>query len=145
MIVNHILELYLVLFITVIVHELAHAFTAKMIGLDVREFKIGDDLFAVKLGRVSISLNTIFGSNVSVYSEELKTKNKMQIIIFFMSGSLANLLLIVLSVLCNNVNPLYANALLWCNVYTLIGGICPIILKQNDMNKMLFYIRNIEK
>lgn len=140
MIINHILEIYLIFFVSAFLHESAHAVAAKAIGLTIREFKVGDDLFAVKIGKVSISPNSTFGSHVAFDSGELREKSIKQITAFFLSGPAVTLALMLAGLIFMKESPLYAGVLFWSNVYLFAGGMCPLILKNNDLNKLISYL-----
>lgn len=143
MILNHLLEIYALFFLTVFVHELAHWVCAWLIGLNTPEFRVGDELFAIRLGRVSISPNVTFGSYVSFDADALKTKSKRQIILFFLSGVFANAIEILIGVVCLKYNYLYGQIIIWSSIYSIAGSMLPVMPKENDLNKMLRYLKNI--
>ncbi|MGN0165794.1 MAG: site-2 protease family protein [Lachnospiraceae bacterium] len=142
MIVNHICEIYLLFYLSVFLHETMHAVTAKIIGLPIEKFQVGDDLFAIKVGKISVSLNCLFGSHVSFDQCKLQRKSQKQIVLFFLSGPAVNMILILIGIILKECSPLYVGALLWINVYLFAEGVFPFIPKNNDLNKMTAYLKN---
>ena len=141
MIFNHIIELYLLAYISVLIHEFAHFIAGKAIGLHIESIHIGDKFFCVHIKRFYISF-LIFGSSyVEFDSDELKNKSRRGICLFFLSGALANLLLAVIAAILLNVSRLYMSSLFWINIYLFIWNLFPLFLRKNDAGRLKYYLK----
>lgn len=141
MIFSHIFELYLILCFSVVIHEIAHVVAAKIINLDIEEIHIGDELFAIRFRNVFVSLNMISGSYVSFYSDSMKSKSRREIIIFFLSGPFANLILIAAGCFFTFGESMFARFLVYFNAIVILENCIPFLNKKNDVGKMIKYIR----
>lgn len=95
-----------ILAVLILVHELGHFMTARLVGIKVEEFGIGlpPRLFGIRRGGVLYSINLIpLGGFVRVLGEDgknfdpgsMQAKSKRQRTLFITAGSLMNLLLAV--------------------------------------------------
>lgn len=93
-----------ILGILILIHELGHFVSAKLVGIKVEEFGIGipPRLFGIRRGGVLYSINLLpIGGFVRVLGEDgksfspdsMQSKSKLQRTLFFAAGSLMNLLL----------------------------------------------------
>ena len=143
MIFNRLLELYLLFYFFVAAHEIGHFIAAKMIDLNVSEFRIGDRLLAVRFGKFSISPWFGFGGYVSFPKEEMMQKTKKQMALFFFSGSAMNLLLILIGSLFIRFFPFYGTAIILINTLLLLENLIPFFHVENDIRKFFRYIKSI--
>ena len=141
MILNHLIEIYLIYYFSVLAHELGHLLSAKIIGLEVVGFCLGDNLLSIKYKSVSISPIVVFGRHVEFVSENPIEKKDWEIAFFFFSAFMVNLLLFLLSFFLFRYNPMFANSMRLFNVAILIGNLMPIFLKQNDFHRFLWYCK----
>ncbi len=42
-------------------------------------------------------------------------------------------------------NYLYSQIIIWSSIYSIVGSMLPVISKENDLNKMLRYIKNMKQ
>lgn len=98
MIILRLWELYIWIFLSVSLHELFHLATAALFRIKVRSMKLGASLFAIKIGNVSISPIAANGFT-EVEKNELYRVNESKLILFFLSGLVANILLIFIMLL----------------------------------------------
>ena len=141
MIFNHIVELYFLLYISVLIHETAHFVAGKVIGLHTGSVHIGDKFFCVHIKKFYVSFLIFGGSYVEFDSEELKQKGKWQICAFFLSGGFANLLLAVIAAIFLSVNDLYMSSLFWINIYLFALNLFPVFLRKNDVGRLKYYLK----
>ena len=140
MIINHLLELYAVIWVSIALHECSHYIAAKTLNLDVKKIHIGDKLFSIAAGKIEISL-IIGKSYVDVYGESLGKKSQKQILLFFLAGVICNAILCVIAILLRDSFDFVMSLVLWVNVLLLIQNTCPFLIKGNDLNKALYFIR----
>ena len=141
MILNHILEIYMIYYVSVTLHELAHFWVAKAIGLNVKKIQIGDDLFSIKIGKCSLSINCMYGSGVMFENREMIKKNRLQMSSFFLAGAVVNLIIMLSGHFLKDSGGFYADVIFWENLYLLAGSLIPFMAKGNDMNKLMKYWR----
>lgn len=138
MIVGRLLELYLLCAMAIVVHECCHAFIAICIKVKILDMRIGEGLFAIKLGRFRIS-PLVCGGFVEVKEDDLLKRRKAEISFFFLAGSMGNLLLIGVTFL------FYAGYSLIDYVILVNGAIIILssfpFIKKNDMNSMIALIK----
>ena len=139
MIFNHLMEVYLMIWLSAALHELAHYFVAKMIKLEVLSVHIGDELFSVHIGKVYISFMLRICSCVEFYADEMKEKSRWQRAVFFLSGPAMNLMISAIAAPFSS--NLYMKYLLWINLLLFAVNAFPWILKQNDMGKARLYLK----
>lgn len=139
MILNHLLEIYLLAWISVMLHEMAHYIVAKIINLKVESVHIGDRFFAIHVNKLFISPMIFAGSYLVFDREDLKDKTKKQKIAFFSAGALANLIVALVSVLLRGNNNIYIDIFMWMNLYFFVENIFPFF-KHNDAGKLRKYI-----
>lgn len=146
MIINHIAEIYLVYCACMIAHEMSHVLAANLIGLRVVQVQLGENLFAVKIRRLSVSPNMLYGSSVDFIVTDLLVKTKTEICIFFMSGMVANLLTAIVGGLLMRWNvPLLGNALLWESLVLVLVSVLPVCPWSSDMKQLRMFMRMKKK
>lgn len=140
MIINHFGECYLLFCACVIFHELAHYIVAKCIHLKVLQINFGEELFAVHIGKLSLSPNMLFGSGVIVSEESLVKKTRKQMAAFFLAGIAANLVTAVVGmVLWKWTSPLYGSFVFWESVYMIVIGSIPYCPWDSDAKKIRLF------
>lgn len=139
MIFEHFLNIYLIYYLSVLAHELAHVIVANMIGLKLIGFHMGDNLFSVNYKSISISPLVVFGGQVDFIREELLKKENFEIILFFLAGPATNLLLFLLSYNVIPLDSIGINALRVFNVVILVKNLSPIFVKGNDVKQLILY------
>lgn len=138
MILNHFFEVYLLLCMSIVIHELAHLTAGKIIKLDIKEIHIGDRLYSIHINNLYLSPVMYSSAYVSFYSEDLLEKSLKDIIFFFLAGPFSNLLLMGLAMI--KMNSWHMNVLFWINLYLVIENVFPLI-KRNDMRKLITYVK----
>ncbi len=139
MIFNHIMEIYILLSISVIIHELAHVIIAKIIKLEVDEIHIGDQLFSIRVGKVYFSPLILGKSYVSFRAEKLAVKSNTKKISFFGAGPISNAVICLFAIIFREKSNFYANILLDINTYIFIVNIIPVF--DNDMSKLRLFMK----
>ncbi len=127
--IKSIFLLYGVVWISLFLHELAHYAFVRFNGFKNVGFKIGDVLFAIKIGNISVS-PVIDGGYTRVDREELKKKGKAFVILFYMSGSITNLLLIIVALLFIH-DDIIKDCFIYANVCIIITNLFPIFIKND--------------
>ena len=144
MILNHLLEVYALYYFCITAHECGHALAAKMFRLKVVKFQIGDDLYAIRIGRMSFSLNALFGSGVVYYSRDMFDLSRTKRCIFFLAGSAANVVCIFGGLLLRRHYILFGDILIWASLYSITLALFPFVPWKNDYKllKESFAINN---
>jgi len=89
--------IYLIVYFSLLVHELMHYIVARMLRMDVFAINIGFEAISHKRRKLSIS--PIVGpSYIEVAKEQLVEKKTIQVLMYFMAGIFGNLLLGLLMV-----------------------------------------------
>lgn len=140
MILNHMLEMYLLMWISVVAHEIAHYIAAKAIKLKIHSVYIGDRFFSIKFRKLNISPMIFSGSYVEFFVKDITIKTKFQKIIFFISGPVANLVMFLVAYLLRETNSMYMEMLIWINIYFFIANVFPFFIRKNDIGKLKKYI-----
>ncbi len=100
-----IIILYLLAYMSVLLHEVMHIFFAKMFDIEILSIKIGAEWPLIKIGKLSIS--PLIGSSfVEAVYEDLEKANTVKKVVYFTSGIIANIFLSVF----------------FCFVYKQMGG-----------------------
>ena len=131
-----IITFYLLYALTVTLHELFHYITGKIIGLKNLEIYIGESFFRINIKKVHFSPLITNGYVEFDYIECSKKK----IIFFYLSGSLANLLLILVGLLFKNN---YGYILCFMNLFIILFNLIPIRGIKNDIAELKQYINNM--
>ena len=130
MIAARLLEVYAWLAVSVSVHEAGHALAAYMCKVPILEFRIGEELFAIKIGKYSIS-PLVFGGHVIVAESGLKNGKKAAM--YFLAGSFANLLIITLILIFNRYT--LKNTVIGINGILIFLSLFPAFT-HNDFSEM---------
>lgn len=138
MIVGRLLELYLLCAMAIVVHECCHAFIAICIKVKIVDMRIGEGLFAIKLGRFRIS-PLVCGGFVEVKEDDLLKRRKAEIVFFFLAGSMGNLLLFGVTFIFYAGYSLI-NYVILVNITIVILSSFPLI-KKNDVSSMIAVIK----
>lgn len=136
---DNLVQLYMILVLSTIAHELGHYVTAKIIGLKEAEISIGSEFAMIHLGKVHFS-PIVFSGHVKFSPKDLLRKNTNQIIAFFISGITVNIVIIAISGIFYN-NSLLMSNVFWINVSILPFNLLPFIPPQNDMTKLIKYLK----
>lgn len=124
---------YFILSISVIFHEFFHFICAVIFKFKNIEVFIGDSFFSINIRNIHLSPLL-----VKAYVEfDYGNYSKFKIIIFYLSGSFANMLLILFGLLINNDYSIY---FICINIFAVIVNMFPIRLLKNDLGCMLNYI-----
>lgn len=131
------LIVYSILYLSIFFHEIAHFIFAKIFRFKVTEFKMGDDFYAIKIKNFSISL-LLSKSYVEFFIPQ--NVSKIRLIIVYIAGGLANLLLALVFIFLNKVFD-YWYFVVSINILLMIFSLIPIKIIKNDM----FYLMKIMK
>ncbi len=134
-----IVQVYIILILSVVAHEVAHYVTAKIIGLKELQIHIGSEFTKIHLGKIHIS-PIVFGGYVEFLQEDLLKKQKTEIIAFFLSGIAINIIIVVLSGIFYN-NSRLISYVFWVNIASLSISLVPFFPPQNDVTKLIKYLR----
>lgn len=128
--------LYFEYIVSIISHEVFHFITAKIMGFTVHGIYLGESLFRMKIGKVYIS-PIIKDGFVEVSFDKGKSANKIKIGAFFLSGMIANIILIWIG--CFMDNSILGGWLVVNNVVILVWNLLPFS-KNNDCSMFLKYV-----
>ncbi len=124
---------YILYGIAVILHELAHFICAKCLHLRNIDIHIGEKLFAVNIKRVHVS-PLITSGYIEFDLDSLLEKKKWQIIMLYLAGSFANVLLIIIALMFMNYMQYYIYAIL-VNVFCILHNLFPVKKLHNDFGR----------
>lgn len=139
--IRFIILIYIVYVLSMVIHELFHYITLKLLKKNIQGVYIGEKWHVIKVGDIYIS-PIIFSAYISIDEQEVSSMKKYQIVIFFLSGIIGNLFLIFLSYSSNSI---VATILFYINVSAVIGIFIPSIERQNDFYLMIKYLRDIQR
>ena len=71
--------------------------------------------------------------------EELKRMEKKELVFFFKSGVIGNLILLLISLFIQNAR--IGSIMFATNLMFIMGSLIPLVYKSNDFNIMLKYIK----
>lgn len=134
--IEYIISFYIIYYLSVLLHEFAHFIAAKCIKLNVDRMKIGEDFFAVTIYKLSISPLCVSG-HIEFDLNHLKDKSIMQIIIFYLSGMISNIFLIIISLFFGK----YFHMFLISNIYLVFCSVIPIS-KKSDLYNCIYICKN---
>ena len=137
MIYNNLLQIYLLMVFSIIMHEISHFFVAVWLGLTNIKLNIGDEFFSVKIGKLRIS-PLIFSGNVEVDEESLLSKNKRGIVAFFVSGNIANIVIIIVGLVCVKIST-YFEIIIQINIIMVVINSIPVF--GSDVKKICYYLK----
>lgn len=106
------IQQFLVVFISMILHELGHIFCAILMGKKVELIKI-----------LPVGVNAFLSDN-NFYNKEHKT---MRNIIIYLGGPITNLILIFVSLLVSDYNYTLWNLVIYVNAYVAVFNLIPIL------------------
>ncbi len=123
-----ILIFYAILYFHMAIHEGGHAIIACILGLKIREIKIGAEELSIKWGKLSIS-PVLSTGHVDVDSRGIRQKNPYKLLLFFEIGPLSNLLTgFIFQLVLNNI---YGRVAFWIGILFFVGNNIPF-LKETD-------------
>ena len=127
---------------SVILHELFHVIFAKFFNIKIYEMKIGEDYFAIRIKRVSISPLIISGY-VEFSTDDLVNISKLKCIFLYLSGCIANIILIIISLFLLNKFE-YSLYLIIINAFAIIISLIPVEFLRNDCVEMRKILKSKE-
>lgn len=139
MIVSKLLELYFWFAISIFSHETLHLLAALKFKAKDINVKIGDSFFAIKLKKISISPLIIDGF-VEVNRENMFEKETHKVVLFYLAGSIANVLLIICALIFMD-KYLLKGEIIVINIWLIFTSLCPIF-KNNDINGILSFLKH---
>lgn len=128
--------LYLEYIVSVILHEVFHFIAAKIMGFPVHGIYIGEKLFRMRIGKVYFS-PIIKDGFIEVSFDEIKRAKKIKIGVFFLSGIIGNILLILIGLWIDNC--ILRGWLILNNVVILIWNLFPLS-KENDCRMFIKFV-----
>ncbi|MCL1990674.1 MAG: M50 family metallopeptidase [Defluviitaleaceae bacterium] len=140
-IVNFLVGTYIIQILSVILHELGHYLIAKRYRLKVNHIHLGYDLLKIRIKKLYVS-PILIGGYLEINDSELEKLSSVQLIIFFLAGAFANLMIVgIVSFL-----PYFPwkNMVIGMNIYLMIASIFPIIVFQNDMTLLISWLRRVK-
>jgi hypothetical protein len=122
-----ILRIYFLFCFSVMLHELFHFISAKFLRFKDINICLGyEGFFCIKICRLFISPFMITGS-VSFSLDENNILSKRKYIVFYLSGGLANIILIIFGIFIDSLVLFSINSIILLLIYL------PIKTLQNDM------------
>ena len=137
MIYNNLFQIYILIALSVMLHELAHCIVALWLGVKDIKINIGDEFFSITIGRLRFS-PLVFNGNVDVDEESLVSNTKIGIVLFFISGNIANVLIIIVCSFFVSVSDYFA-ILMQINMILIISNSLPVL--GTDINKIRYYLK----
>lgn len=117
--------IYLKLAATVVIHELAHYFVAKIIGAINIEIVIGTkEIAAIRIGRLTLSPLLIAGSVTCDINKDINWK---KIFCFYLAGGISNLIVSILGMIIKD----YSLSII--NIIMAIISFLPFEKLDNDL------------
>lgn len=138
MLYNYVFSFYLLYYFSAIVHETFHVAAAAILKMQITGLVIGENILCVSFGKLRISPLLIRTSYVEVAARSLEVQSFKNIAFFFVSGSIGNILLIMLTYYCVT-NPLFRLWMIIINSFYVILNMLPI-MPGNDLI-MIFKLR----
>ncbi|MBQ2718391.1 MAG: site-2 protease family protein [Clostridia bacterium] len=122
--------IYVTYSISVILHELAHFICAKLMRLKNVDIYIGEKFLAINIKRFHFS-PLITSGYVEFDLNSLIIKKNWQIIIFYMAGAFANILIILISLIIMPYTK-YSIYIVLVNVFCVLTNLFPLKKLHND-------------
>lgn len=129
-------KMYIAVILTVIVHESMHYFVATLIKVRVVNIAFGNSLHLFRIGKCLIS-PLIFSGYIEVDQEELYSKKKVVVILFYISGIIGNIILTIVAWRLHNYWGIW---LIIYNISAIMVNVLPIA-ENNDVVAMYNYIK----
>lgn len=132
MILKNIIKIYIIMGMSIILHELGHWIVAKIFKFKNVKIVIGDKFYSINTKYFRFSPLIISG-----YVEFNFTPNitKKQIICFYLSGSFVNIVLIIMSLLFNKLFNEWIYLLI-VNSLSVIFNLFPLKKLSNDFGNL---------
>lgn len=133
------LQLYLIFSLSVIVHELFHLAVLAILKRKINYLLIGCRKISFRLGKVRIS-PVIRSAHIDIDQQQITSMNRCELVLFFLSGSLGNACLLLLSL--TGDSSIMNNGLFFINLLSIISSLVPLILPGNDMALLLMQLKS---
>lgn len=133
---NDFVVYYVIVYLSITIHEISHFVFGVMIGLKSNRCYIGEQLYRIRLSKVYIS-PLAFGGYNECEIEEMKLKNIKEIILFYLAGIFGNLIMIVLGFIFLYQ---YIVIILLINISMIAISLLPIPI-NNDYNSLVKTIK----
>ena len=134
---EYVIKIYLLIIVSIILHETGHLLGVKLLNLKYFKLYLGKSLFVIDNEKFAFSLFCISGS-VKMDEDELLSKNKYMIALLFLLGPIVSLFLFILGFQLNHIV-----LKLVAVVYNGVGfslNMIPII-KGTDMNHLISILK----
>lgn len=126
MLFKYLFGFYLLHYLSAVVHEMFHLIVAIFLKVKIAGVVIGEKLFHISFGRLRISPLLFKNSFIDVEADSFETLNFVQTSFFYVSGSMGNLAIILLSA-CMITNPLFRLWLIIINGLGLSFSLLPVV------------------
>ncbi|HBZ52753.1 MAG TPA: hypothetical protein DEO82_03155 [Eubacterium sp.] len=126
-----IIKIYIVTWLSMFLHEVAHLLSALFLRIKVARFKAGDEFFALHIGKVSVS-PMVGPGYVAVYPVTVKGKRSGSV--FFFSGALMNILIAVIVRFVPGISGIAMDYSVSFNISMAVFSLLPFV-RGNDMNE----------
>lgn len=137
--ITTLIKLYLIFIISIIIHETFHFIAITIIGKNIQGVYIGEEIFNIRIGKFYIS-PLVRGGYIKVDVFEIESMNNRELIMFFLSGSVGNLILLIISLFTKNT--LLAFSLMIINITLIIVNLSPFFKNDNDITMLLQFLKN---
>ena len=131
---------YIIMYVHILFHELGHYFFAKMLLLKVVRVKIGNSMGQLSVGEISIS-PIIGGGYVEIEQEEIESKSKIEVFLFFIAGIVAHVVLLILGKMI--FNSLYAILNNLVGISMIVVNCIPFF-EESDISNMIRVLKKSE-
>lgn len=135
-----IFKIYLLYVLSIIIHEFFHILTAVLLKKKINGIFIGENLYLINYKILHIS-PIVNGAHIEINVDQLERMNKIELIFFFTSGILGNIILLIISMSIHNL--IFQTCLLFINLVAIIISAVPWINKTNDISVMIKYYRKL--
>jgi hypothetical protein len=138
-IIIFLLKLYFVYAISIVVHELFHFISSVLLKKPLDGIYIGTKFMRVNIWKIHIS-PFIFYGYVDIEKELLEKMSRKELIIFFLSGALGNLVLgIILLFFWPDL--IFSLIAFMLNIILVLASVLPFVIDDNDTDVLLSYLR----
>ena len=115
---------------SLVMHELSHCVMAKIVYKEYDEMRIGNLIYFNITNKVKIS-PIILSGYVSVDEDKIINSSKKNAVIFFMSGPICNIFLVIISSVLLMFNGIF--------IYSIYINICLFVFSMLPINGTDFY------
>jgi len=140
LVINYIVGIYIIIVISVILHELGHWTIAHILKLKYKKMILGSHFYILDTDHIALSIIILNGA-IEMNIDELLAKKRLEVIFLFMVGPIITVILCMLSFQINHL--IFRLSAIIYNGITFSLSMIPFI-KGSDMNHMLSILSKID-